>query len=299
MTVPAPSAIASLVRLPAVLSAPGDPLLGAAASGAQRSPAATAALLASSCCLYLGGMALNDYADREVDAVERPTRPIPSGRVTPRFALGLGSGLLAAGLALAGVGGGRQAIAVAAPLAGTVLAYDLALKDTPAGPPAMAAARFLDVLLGAAPGRRRQALPAAGIVGAHTLKITLVSQHEVQGAHSQVGRRALLGTAGVTAAAAAFAANRLRGVSRSRLGRTALAAGLLGSYAASSAMAEDHAARQPTPGALQRAVGTGVLNLLPLESGLHAASGGPLPASVGVAAAWPFARALARRRAVT
>ena len=35
----------------------------------------------------MAGMALNDYADREIDAVERPGRPIPSGRVTPEFAL--------------------------------------------------------------------------------------------------------------------------------------------------------------------------------------------------------------------
>ena len=64
----------------------------------------TAGLVASSSCLYLAGMALNDYADRDVDAVERPGRPIPSGRVSPEFALGL-AGALTAG---AGAARGRR-----------------------------------------------------------------------------------------------------------------------------------------------------------------------------------------------
>ena len=85
MSLPAASDLAELVRLPAVLSVPGDVLVGAAASGQVRNVRRTAGLVASSSCLYLAGMALNDYADREVDAVERPGRPIPSGRVTPRI----------------------------------------------------------------------------------------------------------------------------------------------------------------------------------------------------------------------
>jgi len=36
--------------------------------------------------LYCGGMALNDCLDRKVDAVERPARPIPSGRISVRAA---------------------------------------------------------------------------------------------------------------------------------------------------------------------------------------------------------------------
>ena len=70
--VPAPADVAELVRLPAVLSVPGDVLVGAAASGQMRDVPRTAGLVAASSCLYLAGMALNDYADREVDAVERP-----------------------------------------------------------------------------------------------------------------------------------------------------------------------------------------------------------------------------------
>ncbi|MCQ2086408.1 MAG: geranylgeranylglycerol-phosphate geranylgeranyltransferase [archaeon] len=37
-----------------------------------------------------GGNSLNDYVDREVDKVAHPNRPLPSGRISPRIALGLG-----------------------------------------------------------------------------------------------------------------------------------------------------------------------------------------------------------------
>ena len=40
-------------------------------------------LLLASACLYCGGMVWNDYFDRAQDKLERPSRPIPSGRVSP------------------------------------------------------------------------------------------------------------------------------------------------------------------------------------------------------------------------
>ncbi|MFD9740039.1 SCO3242 family prenyltransferase, partial [Umezawaea sp. NPDC059074] len=170
------NALVELVRAPAALTVPGDSLVGAAVSGRP----ANAGLAAASVCLYWAGMALNDYADRELDAVERPERPIPSGRVRPSTALALATGLTAAGLGLAALAGGRKALGVAVPLAATVWAYDLVLKDTPLGPVGMAAARALDVLLGADGVKR--AVPAALTVGAHTLAITVLSRSEGSGA---------------------------------------------------------------------------------------------------------------------
>src|SRR5207237_816269 len=69
-----------------------------------------ALLVAASSCLYLAGMVLNDYFDRRRDAVERPARPIPSDRISPGAAAGLGAALLVCGVALAaaaGIGFGR------------------------------------------------------------------------------------------------------------------------------------------------------------------------------------------------
>lgn len=297
---PALRDIAALVWLPAVLSVPGDSLLGAATSGTRRAPARTAGLAGSSCALYLAGMALNDWADRDVDAVERPERPIPSGRVTPRFALGVSAGLTATGLGLAAASGGRAALRVAGPLAATVWAYDLWLKHTAAGPAAMTAARSLDVLLGASGSpARADALLAASVVGAHTYKITSVSAHEVPGGPAEVPRRALGATAVIAAASAGTAlsgsAHRPR---RGRIGRLAAAAALIGAYATRSSTVERAAVVDPSPANLQRVVGTGVLGFLPLQAGLHATNGS-VPVTAALAAAWPAALRLARRKAVT
>ncbi|MFD3724781.1 UbiA family prenyltransferase [Streptomyces sp. NPDC058671] len=136
-----------LLRVSALLSVPGDALAGAAAAG-FRPGRGTAWAIGASLCLYEAGMALNDWADRDVDAVERPHRPLPSGRVAPGAALGAAGALTVTGLALASRAG-RPALAVASALAATVWAYDLRLKHTAAGPAAMATARGLDLLLGA------------------------------------------------------------------------------------------------------------------------------------------------------
>ncbi|WP_328979158.1 SCO3242 family prenyltransferase [Streptomyces canus] len=228
---------AELLRLPALFTVPGDALAGAAAVSA-RPTARTLLAIASSLCLYEAGMALNDWADRDVDAVERPHRPLPSGRIRPAAALGAACALTGAGLSLAACAG-RPALTVAVPLAATVWAYDLALKNTPAGPLAMATARGLDLLLGAAAtagagvvsrtvgassldpraGRAlpspsllgdrqafpsaallsiRQALPSAALLGTHTLAVTTVSRREAQGGSPLAPFAALAVTAALT-----------------------------------------------------------------------------------------------------
>ena len=146
---------------PAALSVPGDVLAGAAAAGG-RSGRRTAGLAGASVCLYWAGMAANDWADRELDAVERPERPIPSGRVRAGPRSALAAGLTAAGLGLAALAGGRRALAVAVPLAGAVWAYDLGRRTPPPGRPRWPPCRGLDVLLGAAPAGRGRALPGRG-----------------------------------------------------------------------------------------------------------------------------------------
>ncbi|MEV6706402.1 4-hydroxybenzoate polyprenyltransferase, partial [Micromonospora wenchangensis] len=73
--------LAELVRAPAALSVPGDLVAGAAAAGVLGPR--TAGLAGASVLLYWAGMAANDWADRGLDAEERPERPIPSGRGDP------------------------------------------------------------------------------------------------------------------------------------------------------------------------------------------------------------------------
>jgi len=277
--------IAELVRLPAALSVPGDALAGAAAAG--RIGWRTGVLAGSSACLYWAGMALNDYADRELDAVERPERPIPSGRVSAQTALGVAAGLTGAGVALAAVAG-RRALAVAVPLAGAVWAYDLIAKPTAFGPVVMASTRTLDVLMGGSAAPRR-ALPAALALGAHTCAVTALSRGEVHGSSPAVAGAALATTAGVAATVAGRGLRRGRGGVLSRLASAALA----GSYAYSVGRAQADAARSPDAGTVRRATGTGIRGMVPLQAALVAGTGAVAAAGVLMAAV-PTLRAAAK-----
>ncbi|WP_049580686.1 SCO3242 family prenyltransferase, partial [Streptomyces sp. SBT349] len=188
-----------LLRGPAALTVPGDILAGAVTAGGAP-PRRVLLAAGTSVCLYWSGMALNDWADRELDAVERPTRPLPSGRIRPSAALAAATALTAAGLGLAAACS-RPALATAGALAATAWGYNLGLKNTAAGPAAMASARSLNLLLGAATGHRPlAALPPAGLVAAHTLTLTTVSRHEVHGGHRGIPLAAAAATTGIAAA---------------------------------------------------------------------------------------------------
>ncbi|WP_328371393.1 SCO3242 family prenyltransferase [Micromonospora zamorensis] len=274
--------LAELVRAPAALSVPGDVIAGAAAAGAL-SPR-TPALAGASVLLYWAGMAANDWADRGLDAVERPERPIPSGRVTPAAAVGLAAGLTAAGVGLAAAVGGRRAVALAVPLAATIWGYDLLAKNTAAGPAVMAACRGLDVLLGASGGRVTRALPAAATVAAHTWTVTALSRREVTGADAKLPMRTLAGTALVAASAAVAAPRRV----------AMLPAVLAGWYAARYGAAQAEVVRDPSAGRVRAAVGAGITGLPALQGALTARGGAGL-LGVAVAAAAPLGRRLARK----
>ena len=56
-------------------------------------------------CLYTGGMVLNDVFDVAVDHDERPSRPIPSGRISLGSAARVGSILLILGIGMAALAG--------------------------------------------------------------------------------------------------------------------------------------------------------------------------------------------------
>lgn len=105
-------------------------------------------LLGTSSCLYLAGMVFNDVFDRQDDILERPKRPLPSGRVSVREAVTFGTCLVLTGLALAAAVGTASAI-VAGLLTACIFLYDGLLKSTRIGPLVMGACRFLNVILGA------------------------------------------------------------------------------------------------------------------------------------------------------
>jgi 4-hydroxybenzoate polyprenyltransferase len=171
-------ALAELVRLPNVFTAPADVAMGLAASGVAFD-ARLWPLFGASMCAYAGGMALNDACDAELDAVERPGRPIPSGRVPRVIAFALAALLLGAALGLAALAGGR-ALAVAGALILCIILYDTAARRTPAGPWVMAGCRVLDAGLGVAVGDFGvQALGPMVLLFLYVHTITTVSRFEV------------------------------------------------------------------------------------------------------------------------
>lgn len=88
-----------IIRLPNLFTIPGDILAGASlAFIAKNELYMILPVIIISLSLYISGLILNDYFDREIDKVERPLRPIPSGKVCPQTALVVSSVLV--GMAL-------------------------------------------------------------------------------------------------------------------------------------------------------------------------------------------------------
>ncbi|WP_254076450.1 SCO3242 family prenyltransferase [Streptomyces sp. P3] len=289
---------AELLRVSALFTVPGDAVAGAAAIG-LRPNLCTAYAVGASLCLYEAGMALNDWADRDEDALDRPHRPVPSGRITPTAALGAAGLLSAAGLAFA-ARAGRPALAAASALTATVWAYDLRLKHTRAAPAAMAAARALDLLLGAAATMRsrqgpvpppsdavlRATAPALALA-AHTYAVTAVSRHETHGGFPLTSL-------------AALGATTTLGLLLARTPATTgpLPAMTAAAYVRTTALPCLHAALNPSPPLTQRAVGGGIRALIPLQAALAARSGANVSA-LAVLGLVPVARTLARKVSVT
>jgi len=140
-----------IIRLPAVLTAPGDPLAGMllASLGIAVIPWRHGLLL---CCasilFYMAGMILNDVMDIKEDTADRPGRPIPSGRIPALLAINVCGLLCLGGLVLCALVG-RGSLFVAALLLGFIFAYDLGLKKVPIfGPVCMGMCRGVNFLLG-------------------------------------------------------------------------------------------------------------------------------------------------------
>lgn len=182
-----------LMRPANLVTAVADILLGFAASGLGAQlvqPGPTGALLrplgwlvAATLGLYGGGVVFNDVCDAELDRVERPERPIPSGAASR-----LSAGLLAAGLLLGGIAAAFQASRVsgliAVVVAGLAVLYDAAGKHHPLlGPLNMGACRGGNLLLGlsAVPAALETYWLLALIPVAYIAAITTISRGEVHG----------------------------------------------------------------------------------------------------------------------
>ena len=255
-----------LVRAPAVFSALGDPVAGLLLDDADVAPRQATRLSAASAMLYLAGMALNDLADREEDARERPDRPIPSGAVSPRAAAILGGGLLIGGVLAAQRSGARW---TGPALAAMIVAYDFGLKRSPTiGPAAMGACRALSMLMGVEASRgvvTRRGAEGALLLGAYVAGLTLVARGETGAAQTTELRT------GAGLVAGSLLATAVRGGPTSFAWSAAAAA--LGGPALRRAV-ED-----PSPKTVGPAVGA-LIRAIPALDGAIAGASGPAPSAV-------------------
>jgi len=142
-----------LLRLSLAPSAAADVAAGIViGAGFWPGGAAPWILIAASLCVYHGGMALNDWADREHDAATRPERPIPSGRAPAGAVAFLGFALLVMGPWLA-IGADRAAGYVLACVAVAAAAYDLFGRGPILGPSFLAVCRAGNLAAGLVLGR--------------------------------------------------------------------------------------------------------------------------------------------------
>lgn len=177
-----------LFRIPNVFTSMSDIVLAALATGSLLAePLAAGLIIVSSSLLYCSGMVWNDYFDIKQDEIERPFRPLPSGRISMSTAWWLGVLLMVGGVVCAMAadfrGGAFRGIAtiMALLLVGAIFLYDALLKPTLLGPIAMGSCRFLNILLGMTivsvwPGP--WALWLAFLVGLYIVGVTLFAKTE-------------------------------------------------------------------------------------------------------------------------
>lgn len=176
-----------LMRPANIVTAVADILAGMAISGFFLHTAEDVSpvvwLILSTIGLYGGGIVMNDVFDAELDAVERPERPIPSGLISRTEASVLGLLLLAAGVSLAllvSTFSGLLALAIAV----CALLYDKWAKHHPfLGPLNMGICRGLNLLLGISiiPEEVTSHSLLAFVPIAYIAAITLISRGEVHG----------------------------------------------------------------------------------------------------------------------
>lgn len=164
-------------NLPTVLS---NALAGLTQAGADWTPQSLAAAVLALVLFYVGGMYLNDAFDAEIDARERPARPIPRGDAARGAVFAAGFALLGLGIAAAFLAGPLAGLAGAA-LAAAILLYDAVHKRTALAPLIMGLCRLLAYVTAAlmAGGEAMPALLVGGLgLFCHVVGLTYAARQE-------------------------------------------------------------------------------------------------------------------------
>ncbi|NET37593.1 MAG: UbiA-like protein EboC [Cyanothece sp. SIO1E1] len=249
-------------------------------------------LLLSTTGLYGGGVVFNDVFDAQLDAIERPERPIPSGRSSRGEAISLGIALLLMG-AIAAAQVSRMSLSLAVGTAIAALLYDSFSKHSSIlGPLNMGLCRGLNLLLGISmiPVMVQPSLFLAIIPILYIGAITAVSQGEVSGGKQRTGILALLlmsSVLGIILGLSLLPSYHIW---------TVLPFALL--FAILTLPTFVQATRTPTADCMRNAVKAGILSLIVLDAALAGGFAGGIY-GLAVLSLLPISRMLARLFAVT
>lgn len=160
-------------------------------------------LTLSSSGLYLSGMVWNDVFDVETDRLERPHRPIPSGRISRQAAIPLATTLMMAGwvasLCLSWLVRQLVPLILSTLLVTLILIYDAGGKRYAWGVVWLAACRIANVLLGGSLFFAQAVTPLSAIAlvnGTYVLGLSLIARREVQPTSALAGvpKEVIVGT---------------------------------------------------------------------------------------------------------
>jgi hypothetical protein len=247
-------------------------------------------LVGGSKLLYAGGVVLNDVFDAELDGVERPERPIPSGLIPKNHAAIFGALLLLVGILFAAFAHSYSGW-IALALAASILIYDgIAKKFEFLGPFFMGICRSLNLWLGMFLIGFTEAIPFIWVPLVYIFAITLVSRGEVH-----AGNRNQLILAGVLYAFAIFGVAFMIGNRGSHLW---MGIPFLALFSGMVYMPLIRAFQVNTPENIKLAVKGGILGLVAMDAAWVAGFAGWVPA-VMVLGLLPLSGFLSRRFAVT
>jgi 4-hydroxybenzoate polyprenyltransferase len=183
MTATAGPGLSTLLRLGRISNLPTvwtNVLAGSFIAGGPQSPSAILLIIVVMSAFYIGGMYLNDYFDRAIDARDRPGRPIDAGEIRAGSVLSIGFGLLALGVALM-TWFGAAAILCGLLLAGVIVLYDVWHKGNALSPVVMGSCRALVYIgtgVAVAGGISQATLVGAIALACHVAGITYAAKQE-------------------------------------------------------------------------------------------------------------------------
>jgi 4-hydroxybenzoate polyprenyltransferase len=175
--------LSTLLRLGRISNIPTvwtNVIAGSVIAGGDRNPGRIALIMLAMTAFYVGGMYLNDFFDREVDARDRPGRPIHAGEIRAGTVSSIGFGLLAIGIALM-IPFGLAATVWGALLAGVIVLYDIWHKGNVLSPVVMGTCRALVYIgTGAALGGSTSTAMIIGAVAlaSHVAGVTYAAKQE-------------------------------------------------------------------------------------------------------------------------